>query len=98
MIYIVICGTGDNLHIADRNPIDTSHEAVLQDLLSGQFDKPQSVIVWSLEAGAADVSRSFASELLRIAIGRFDKFQPDDGRLGFIEEHLGCRRANPVRA
>ena len=99
MIYIIICKFGDHPYIAERPLADCGYERTLQDLMDNNFPDIRHVIHADYIAGtSADVSAPIASELLRIAIGRFDKFQPDDGRLAFIEEHLGCRRANAVRA
>jgi hypothetical protein len=87
---------GHGLAFAQTDPNRVDYETTIADLIGGQYNDPQRVIMFNPETDRSeDVSRAMAQEILR----RLD-FKGDDvpgELLDFIDRHVGSDRQLTLR-
>lgn len=90
-MLIVICGERGSEYLPERRLIDTSWEATVGDIASGQFEDVSSIIHTGMP-GRADVLEILAREVMTIWADRGEPLT--DWQRKFIEENVSVRVAN----
>lgn len=88
-MLIVICGEQGSEYLPERRLIDTSWEATVGDIASGQFENISSVIHGGLDVDVLDI---LAREVMEIWVERGEPLT--DWRRKFIEYNVSVSAAN----
>lgn len=86
-VHLVLCDFGQaGVAYAETEPVHTE-KAVVDDILTGQYDRPLEVVAFSVDEGwSRDVSEDIAGLVVERA--RSEERELPEGTRRFVEKHL----------